>query len=153
MLTGHVHRSGCLCSTWGLVMFFLLPDSPVTAPLLSKRERRIAVERLRENQTGVENKHIKLHQIREAFLDYKLYFFFALGLVCEVPPPSTVSTVADQCHLCRQYTKWWNFQFWNPYHQRLWVLYSRYDPHAGIHTPLLLKERSCCSLFRSPTES
>ncbi|RAK81002.1 putative MFS allantoate transporter [Aspergillus fijiensis CBS 313.89] len=76
---------GCLCSTWGLVMFFLLPDSPVTAPLLSKRERRIAVERLRENQTGVENKHIKLHQIREAFLDYKLYFFFALGLVCNIP--------------------------------------------------------------------
>lgn len=73
-------------------MFFLLPDSPVTAPLLSKRERRIAVERLRENQTGVENKHIKLHQIREAFLDYKLYFFFALGLVCKVSIPRPSQT-------------------------------------------------------------
>ncbi|RAL12753.1 putative MFS allantoate transporter [Aspergillus homomorphus CBS 101889] len=76
---------GCLCSAWGIVMFIFLPDSPVTAPLLSKRERRIAVERLRENQTGVENKHIILHQIREAFLDYKLYIFFTLGLVCNIP--------------------------------------------------------------------
>lgn len=75
--------SGCLCAAWGIVMFILLPDSPVTAPLLSKRERRIAIERVRENQTGIENKHIKPHQILEAFTDYKLYFFFFLGLVCE----------------------------------------------------------------------
>ncbi|PYH88990.1 MFS allantoate transporter [Aspergillus ellipticus CBS 707.79] len=76
---------GCLCSAWGIVMFILLPDSPVTAPLLSKRERRIAINRVRDNQTGIENKHIKPHQIAEAFLDYKLYFFFMLGLVCNIP--------------------------------------------------------------------
>ncbi|KAJ9217077.1 hypothetical protein DTO166G4_1132 [Paecilomyces variotii] len=76
---------GALCSTWGIVMFIFLPDSPVTAPLLSKRHRRMAVERLRENQTGVENKHIKPHQIKEAFLDYKLYLFFILGVVCNIP--------------------------------------------------------------------
>jgi hypothetical protein len=42
----------------------------------------MAVERLRENQTGVENKHLKPYQILEAFTDYKLYFFFILGCVC-----------------------------------------------------------------------
>jgi predicted MFS family arabinose efflux permease len=66
-------------------MFIFLPDSPVTAPGLTKRERRIAVERLRENQTGVENKHLKPAQILEAFCDYKLYFFFILGMVCNIP--------------------------------------------------------------------
>ncbi|GAB1215707.1 hypothetical protein ATERTT37_004901 [Aspergillus terreus] len=76
---------GALCSTWGIVMFIFLPDSPVTAPGLTKRERRIAVERLRENQTGVENKHLKPAQILEAFCDYKLYFFFVLGMVCNIP--------------------------------------------------------------------
>ncbi|PWY96382.1 MFS allantoate transporter [Aspergillus sclerotioniger CBS 115572] len=76
---------GCLCAVWGIVMFILLPDSPVTTPLLSKRERRIAIERVRENQTGIENKHIKPHQILEAFTDYKLYFFFFLGLFCNIP--------------------------------------------------------------------
>jgi hypothetical protein len=45
----------------------------------------MAVERLRENQTGVENKHLKPYQILEAFKDYKLYMFFTLGVVCNVP--------------------------------------------------------------------
>lgn len=68
-------------------MFIFLPDSPVSAPGLSKRQRRIAVERLKENQTGIENKHLKPHQVLEAFLDYKLYMFFVLGIVCVSPPP------------------------------------------------------------------
>ncbi|OJJ41732.1 hypothetical protein ASPWEDRAFT_48242 [Aspergillus wentii DTO 134E9] len=76
---------GALCSAWGIVMFIFLPDSPVSAPGLTKREKRMAVERLRENQTGVENKHLKPYQILEAFLDYKLYMFFILGVVCNVP--------------------------------------------------------------------
>jgi hypothetical protein len=63
-------------------MFIFLPDSPVNAPGLTKRERRIAVDRIRENQTGVENKHLKPYQIIEAFKDYKLYMFFILGVVC-----------------------------------------------------------------------
>jgi hypothetical protein len=63
-------------------MFIFLPDSPVTAKGLSKAERRIAVDRLRANQTGVENKHLKPYQIIEAFMDYKLYMFFLLGIVC-----------------------------------------------------------------------
>ena len=66
-------------------MFLLLPDSPVTAPLLSQRHRRMAVERIRENQTGVENKRFKAYQVKEAFLDYKLYIMFCLGCVCNIP--------------------------------------------------------------------
>lgn len=66
-------------------MFIFLPDSPVSAPGLTQRERRITVERLRDNQTGVENKHLKPYQILEAFLDYKMYFFFILGVVCIEP--------------------------------------------------------------------
>lgn len=74
---------GALCSAWGIIMFIFLPDSPVSARGLSKREKRIAVDRIRENQTGVENKHLKPYQILEAFMDYKLYMFFTLGVVCE----------------------------------------------------------------------
>lgn len=76
---------GALCSIWGVVLFFFLPDSPVTAPMLSQKERRWAVERLRENQTGVENKHLKRYQVIEAFKDPKLYLFFLLGFVGNVP--------------------------------------------------------------------
>ncbi|KAL8714123.1 MAG: hypothetical protein Q9220_001851 [cf. Caloplaca sp. 1 TL-2023] len=76
---------GALCCIWGIVMFVMLPDSPVTARLLTQRQRRMAVERLRENQTGVENKHLKGYQVKEAFMDYKLYLFFILGVVGNVP--------------------------------------------------------------------
>lgn len=70
---------GALCCVWGIVMSIMLPDSPVTAPMLSQRERRIAVERLRENQTGVENKHLKGYQVWEAFKDPKTWIFFLIG--------------------------------------------------------------------------
>jgi hypothetical protein len=66
-------------------MFLLLPDSPVTAPMLTKRQRRIAVERLRGNQTGVENKHLKLYQVVETLKDAKTWFFFILGMIHNTP--------------------------------------------------------------------
>lgn len=76
---------GALCASWGIVLFIFLPDSPVNARLLNQRQRRIAVERLRENQTGVENKQFKFYQVKEAFLDYKLYLLFFLAVVGNIP--------------------------------------------------------------------
>ncbi|KAF3761701.1 hypothetical protein M406DRAFT_49661 [Cryphonectria parasitica EP155] len=76
---------GSLCCAWGITLFLLLPDSPVTAPLLSVRERRIAVERLRENQTGVENKQFKPYQLREALRDPKTYLFLLMGVLQNTP--------------------------------------------------------------------
>lgn len=76
---------GALCCVWGIVMFIMLPDSPVTAKLLTRKQRRMAIKRLRDNQTGVENKQLKGYQVREAFMDYKLYLFFILGVVCNIP--------------------------------------------------------------------
>lgn len=72
---------GALCSGWGVVMFFVLPDSPVSAPLLSLRERKMAVERLRGNQTGIESKQFKLHQMVEALTDLKVFLFFMIALL------------------------------------------------------------------------
>ncbi|ETN37239.1 uncharacterized protein HMPREF1541_08229 [Cyphellophora europaea CBS 101466] len=76
---------GALCCIWGIVIGILMPDSPVTAKFLSNREKRIAIERLKSNQTGIENKHLKPYQVKEAFLDIKLYLFFTLGCVCNIP--------------------------------------------------------------------
>lgn len=76
---------GALCCVWGVVMFLFLPDSPVTAKMLSREEKRVAVQRLRENQTGIENKHFKWPQVLETFLDIKTYLFFLLGVVCNIP--------------------------------------------------------------------
>jgi len=80
---------GALCSTWGIVLFFFLPSNPVSARFLSERERRIAVERKRGDQTGIENKTFKLYQVKEAFKDYKLYLFFLIAIVSNVPNGGT----------------------------------------------------------------
>ncbi|KAI9701630.1 MAG: hypothetical protein M1820_006401 [Bogoriella megaspora] len=76
---------GALCTVWGIVMMIMLPDSPVSAKRLSLEERKIAVERLKGNQTGIENKHFKMYQLKEALLDPKTYLFFLLGTVCNEP--------------------------------------------------------------------
>ncbi|KAH9232477.1 hypothetical protein K456DRAFT_1750859 [Colletotrichum gloeosporioides 23] len=72
---------GALCCAWGMVIAVFLPDNPITSKALSQREKKIVIERLRENQTGVENKTLKLYQVREAFTDFKLYFFFMIALL------------------------------------------------------------------------
>lgn len=78
---------GAICTAWGIIIVLVLPDNPVAKPAplshwvfnLTDRERRIAVERLRDNQTGIENKTFKPRQMLEAFLDYKTYFFFMIA--------------------------------------------------------------------------
>lgn len=62
-----------------------MPDSPVTAKFLSDDEKRVTVIRLKDNQTGVENKELKPYQVWEAFKDPKLYMFYILGTVCNAP--------------------------------------------------------------------
>ncbi|CAG7983613.1 unnamed protein product [Penicillium olsonii] len=76
---------GALCCAWGIVMIIFLPDSPVTAPQLSEHERRMAVERLRDNQTGIENRNMKPRQIFEALTDWKVWIFFLLGFSGNIP--------------------------------------------------------------------
>ncbi|PYH47371.1 MFS allantoate transporter [Aspergillus saccharolyticus JOP 1030-1] len=76
---------GALCTAWGFLILVLLPDSPVTARGFSPRERRLAVERLRDNQTGVENKTLKPAQVLEALLDWKAWVFLLLGLSGNIP--------------------------------------------------------------------
>lgn len=44
-------------------MLFFLPDSPVNARMLSKREKIAALERVRDDQVGTENKLLKKEQV------------------------------------------------------------------------------------------
>jgi len=76
---------GALCFAWGIVIMVFMPDSPVTAKFLTDHEKRVIVLRLKDNQTGVENKQLKPYQILEAFKDPKLYLFYVLGTVCNLP--------------------------------------------------------------------
>ncbi len=69
---------GSASSVWGIACWFLLPNSPMTAYFLSQKQRIIAVERMRYEQTGIENKTVKSEQIKEAFTDPKTWFLMTI---------------------------------------------------------------------------
>ncbi|PPR01815.1 hypothetical protein CVT24_001679 [Panaeolus cyanescens] len=77
--------TGFLTLLTALAFWFLFPDSPTNAWFLTREERAIAVRRLKENQTGVENKHFKKEQMIEALLDPKTWFFALFSALDNVP--------------------------------------------------------------------
>lgn len=66
---------------WGFAIWFLLPADPISARGFTLRERYIAVSRLRTNNSGVRNKHIKLKQIRELMVDVKFWLAFSIAVL------------------------------------------------------------------------
>jgi ACS family allantoate permease-like MFS transporter len=64
---------GLITILFGCSLWWFLPDSPLTATFLNDRERLIAVERLKSNQTGIKNSHHKAEQVKEAFTDLKVW--------------------------------------------------------------------------------
>ena len=66
---------GSLTSVWGIIIYFILPDSPITAYFLTQEQKIVAVERMRMEQIGIENKTVKRDQIIEAFTDPKTWFY------------------------------------------------------------------------------
>ncbi|OCF41965.1 hypothetical protein I317_04267 [Kwoniella heveanensis CBS 569] len=76
---------GAITFAWGILLFTFLPDSPVSAKWLTDRQRIIAVTRLKDNRTGVENKHFKWSQCKEAFLDIKTWLIFLINICLNVP--------------------------------------------------------------------
>jgi hypothetical protein len=71
---------GAVCAAWGIALFWLLPNSPATFRGFTHDEKLIMIARMRKNQTGIEGRRIKWHQIREAFTDYKTYLFMVSTL-------------------------------------------------------------------------
>ncbi|QRW27144.1 major facilitator superfamily transporter [Rhizoctonia solani] len=69
----------CWTIAWGILLFFLLPDNPMSARLFSLEERKLAVRRLRDNMTGVESKKFKRSQFIEAIMDIKIWIFMLMG--------------------------------------------------------------------------
>ncbi|KZT39708.1 MFS general substrate transporter [Sistotremastrum suecicum HHB10207 ss-3] len=67
--------TGAITFITALLYAFFFPDSPTTAWFLTPEERVIAIQRIRVNQSGTENKHFKVEQVWEAVLDPKTWLF------------------------------------------------------------------------------
>ncbi|KAI3398084.1 hypothetical protein diail_9837 [Diaporthe ilicicola] len=68
----------------GLVMW-IVPDNPMKSKFLTHDEKVWAVERLRENKTGIENKHFKAHQALECFKDPQTWLISLITISSNVP--------------------------------------------------------------------
>lgn len=64
---------GLITLLFGISFWWLLPDSPMTCRFLDERQRIIAVERLRQNKTGIKNREHKRYQVVEALKDIKVW--------------------------------------------------------------------------------
>lgn len=75
---------GLITIVVGILVILFLPDSPMTSKL-SQEEKVWAIERLRDNKTGVENKHFKLPQVWECFKDPQTWLLTLIVLSSNVP--------------------------------------------------------------------
>lgn len=77
--------TGTLTLFTGITFFFLFPDSPTNAWFLTEDERAKAIRRIKENQTGVENKRFKKEQMIEALTDPKTWLFALFSAFGNIP--------------------------------------------------------------------
>lgn len=84
-----------------MIFYFIMPDNQLNATWLSKEDRLLAIARVRVNQQGIGkyclhydeastnsqkgNKHFKMYQLKEAFLDPLTWAFVFYALVANIP--------------------------------------------------------------------
>ncbi|KAJ6614320.1 MFS general substrate transporter [Mycena sp. CBHHK59/15] len=76
---------GGLAILVGIAVLIWLPDSPVHANFLEKEERIAALERVRDDQGGTENKKLKKDQILEAVFDVRTWLIVLNTLLTSIP--------------------------------------------------------------------
>ncbi|OJD40372.1 allantoate permease [Diplodia corticola] len=70
---------------WAVVVFLFLPDSPTNCRYMTDREKFICLQRIKDNNTGVESKEIKWYQIRECLCDPKTWLLFIFAIAQNIP--------------------------------------------------------------------
>ncbi|KAI8941891.1 hypothetical protein NX059_000005 [Plenodomus lindquistii] len=75
---------GCCTVAWSAVIWFILPDSPMRAAGFSEEEKAMLVERVRHNETGIQNRKYKRYQVTEALTDPFVWCCVALIVICNL---------------------------------------------------------------------
>ncbi|KAK7226746.1 hypothetical protein V2G26_014749 [Clonostachys chloroleuca] len=92
---GFIHRdyawrsffwiTGGITVVYAILVGFLLPDNPVKAKFITDRERYVAIERLRADQLGIENKTFVRSQLWELAADPKTWLMFFFNIFVSIP--------------------------------------------------------------------
>jgi hypothetical protein len=84
---------GCFSVLWGVFVFLYMPDSPMRAKCFSEEDKKLMVERVRDNQTGLQNRKFRSEQVKEAFKDPQTWCY-CLIQVCTTLPTSGLGAFA-----------------------------------------------------------
>ncbi|PSS29767.1 hypothetical protein PHLCEN_2v2915 [Hermanssonia centrifuga] len=91
---------GAMAITVGIAVLIWMPDSPLHARFLSQEERIVAVERVRDDQGGTENKRLKKEQLKETLLDVRTWLIVLSTLIRPGEQgPSSLRSVSAQSAL------------------------------------------------------
>lgn len=66
-------------------MILLLPDSPVKAKRFTDAEKVAALMRVKDNQSGTQNAHLKKDQIWQAFKDVRIWLICLSTMLSSIP--------------------------------------------------------------------
>lgn len=102
---GHIHAAvpawkfpfiifGSVTVVWGCLFVWLAPSNPTTAKWLTQEEKTIAVLRVVDNETGIDNKTFKWNQVRESFLDPNFWIMNLISIANCIPNVSEVNKSA-----------------------------------------------------------
>jgi hypothetical protein len=85
---------GCASVLWGIFVLWWMPDSPMRAKCFSKEDKRLMVERVRSNQTGLQNRKFRKEQMIEGLMDPQTWCYCLIA-ICTTLPTSGLGAFAQ----------------------------------------------------------
>ncbi|KAK8071690.1 major facilitator superfamily transporter [Apiospora saccharicola] len=76
---------GIVSVFFGIFVFVWMPDSPMRAKCFSERDKRLMVERVRSNQTGLQNRTFKKSHVVDALTDPQTWCYAGIQLSTTLP--------------------------------------------------------------------
>ncbi|KAL4945702.1 hypothetical protein BDV06DRAFT_219095 [Aspergillus oleicola] len=85
---------GIITVIWGAFVAMWMPDSPMRAKCWTEDDKRLMIERVRQNQTGLQNRTFRVEQVWDAVTDPQLYAF-AIIQICSTIPAGGIGAYAN----------------------------------------------------------
>ncbi|EED13903.1 2-ketogluconate transporter, putative [Talaromyces stipitatus ATCC 10500] len=76
---------GILTVLWGLFIAWWMPDSPMKVHCFSEEDKKLMVERVRKNRTGLQNRQFRKEQLCDALTDPQFYAIILIQLTLTIP--------------------------------------------------------------------
>lgn len=76
---------GIVTVFWGAFVVWWMPDSPMKAKCFSEEDKKLMVERVRDNRTGLQNRVFRREQLLEALRDPQVYGFALIQIFTTLP--------------------------------------------------------------------